>query len=373
MDIAGTKYHHETPFTGSSFETVGSYYVGERQFDPFGGEIPTTPPPSPIPDWIPMGNYQQTGNPLDLQGGCLEDGYPVECSIIAKRACIGNPRCMGDGLSKGLGYILAGFQWQGKQKGWKVRFENRHGRVFKDYYPIEKTQQMFSRLEGGETISPDFAYSSVNLHPQQQIKDVNVNCLDSLAAANQDYEAVKRALSYQTELENAVRNHRNVRGTENFRNAFPWQMLAAIGVRETGFQNRSEIGGGGGQGVFQITGANVSQEIIDSVEKSAGWILANRIEPSYVESHVRTLGQAVLWTLRNYNAGGGSAWGYSKSKELARSGNLNALDWDYGTAYPGMNTRNRDEADLKKGNYVSNVIRIATYCFGYNPGGHFSY
>lgn len=372
MGTAGTKYHHETPFTGSSFETIGqANYVEERQFDPFGGEIPSTEPPSPIPDWIPVGNYQQTGNPLDLQGGCMLSGLPEDCATVAKvSSAHRRDKFRGRSGSEP-------FPWDAEHRNLPSRIGNWDPRHPMWIPGLDGTPTMASieTFESGGEYS--YAYRYVRRvrgsRSPQQFKDVNVNCLDALAAANQDYEAVKRALNYQTELENAVRNHRNVSGTENFRNAFPWQMLAAIGVRETGFQNRSEIGGGGGQGVFQITGANVSQEILDSVEKSAGWILANRIEPSYVESHVRTLGHAVLWTLRNYNAGGGSAWGYSKSKELARSGNLNALDWDYGTAYPGMNTRNRDEADLKKGNYVSNVIRIATYCFGYNPGGHFSY
>lgn len=115
------EFQHEAPFTASSFETTTQTgIINPKEFEPFGGEIPTQQPPSGSPDYIPVGNYQQTGNPLDLQGGCLEDGFPVDCSEMARRMCFGNPRCMNkENRVGGLGYLLAGVQARGDFKGWR--------------------------------------------------------------------------------------------------------------------------------------------------------------------------------------------------------------------------------------------------------------
>jgi len=189
----------------------------------------------------------------------------------------------------------------------------------------------------------------------------SLDCISALRSVSADESAYNRALESQEDLQRAVNNHPYV--SENFKDSFSWQVLAAIGIRETGFLSRGEIGGGGGIGVFQITGARVSQDTLDSVEKQASWILTHRIANVYMEPVVQTQPLAVLWTLRNYNAGGRSANGRRMSLELLESGSVNAEDWDRGTAYPGLNLR-KGPIDLQKGNYVSSVLRIAKHCFG---------
>jgi hypothetical protein len=187
------------------------------------------------------------------------------------------------------------------------------------------------------------------------------DCLGALHAVNANEEAYRRAIKHRADLERAVQNHVDV--SENFRDSFGWQMLAAIGIRESGFMARDEIGGGGGRGVFQITGASVSDEILNSVEKSAGWVLTNRIANVYMEPVAQGQARSVLWTLRNYNAGGASSHGRRMSLAILKSGSVNAADWDRGTAYPGLDTK-KAPIDLNKGNYVTSILRIARDCFG---------
>jgi soluble lytic murein transglycosylase-like protein len=123
-------------------------------------------------------------------------------------------------------------------------------------------------------------------------------------------------------------------------------ILAAIGIRESGFQNVHEQGGGLGMGVFQIDagafpGAQMAA-VANSPTKAAnfaagliGGYYRNNIFKGY--SPVMSLGMAI----RSYNAGPGGL-----TPLLGNTGYTGYLD--IGTAH---------------GNYVSNVAAIATYCF----------
>jgi RHS repeat-associated protein len=89
------------------------------------------------------------------------------------------------------------------------------------------------------------------------------DCKHALAVAGQNALAITRALADESILQAAVQ------GTD-----IPWTMLAAIGVRETGFQNIAETGGGSGRGVFQIDiGKNpsVTQAQAYDVTFAADW------------------------------------------------------------------------------------------------------
>jgi RHS repeat-associated protein len=89
------------------------------------------------------------------------------------------------------------------------------------------------------------------------------DCKHALAVAGQNASAITRALADESILQAAVQ------GTD-----IPWTMLAAIGVRETGFQNIAETGGGSGRGVFQIDiGKNpsVTQAQAYDVTFAADW------------------------------------------------------------------------------------------------------
>jgi hypothetical protein len=160
-------YLHEAPFTASSFKTTTqTTNPGQPQeYEPFGSEIPTTPPLNVTPDWIVVGNYQQTGNPLDAQGGCLEDGFPTDCSAVIQKVCVGNPRCMNrDSRMGGLGYFLAGMSSRGGRRGWRVSYKA-FGETFSRNYSMAQTGQMIGSLEGGETVTSTWNWSSLSMHP----------------------------------------------------------------------------------------------------------------------------------------------------------------------------------------------------------------
>lgn len=117
-EAGAVKWLQSAPLIGNSWETAtnGSLIDG-KEYEPFGGEIPLTVPPAGSPDWLYAGTYQTSGNPYDGNSGCLENGGPGECSQVVKAlVCVGNPRCMGGGLSRGLGYVLGGLRvktWKG--------------------------------------------------------------------------------------------------------------------------------------------------------------------------------------------------------------------------------------------------------------------
>jgi hypothetical protein len=85
----------------------------------------------------------------------------------------------------------------------------------------------------------DLGSTSTGAPPAAFSKD----CLDALAADNKDISAITRAVAAESTLQAAVH------GTN-----ISWTMLAAIGVRESDFQNTTEQDGAGlGVGVFQIS------------------------------------------------------------------------------------------------------------------------
>lgn len=67
-------------------------------------------------------------------------------------------------------------------------------------------------------------------------------CSLGLTIANKNYHAVRRAKAAWPTLEAAAAGY-----------GIPTSLLAAIGVRESGFRNIPEQGGGAGMGVFQLT------------------------------------------------------------------------------------------------------------------------
>ncbi|HYI39327.1 MAG TPA: RHS repeat-associated core domain-containing protein, partial [Allosphingosinicella sp.] len=84
-------------------------------------------------------------------------------------------------------------------------------------------------------------------------------CEAALEAAGQDNSAIARAEAAWPLLSKAAQN------------LIATRLLAAVGVRESGFRNVSEVGGGGGRGVFQITGNGVSDANAYNVEWAARW------------------------------------------------------------------------------------------------------
>jgi RHS repeat-associated protein len=77
---------------------------------------------------------------------------------------------------------------------------------------------------------------------------LNQDCMAALKTAGQNAAAVQRALNAEASLEAAAK------GT-----GISWTMLAAVGIRESGFQDVTEKDGAGvGVGIFQITVTSTS-------------------------------------------------------------------------------------------------------------------
>jgi RHS repeat-associated protein len=70
----------------------------------------------------------------------------------------------------------------------------------------------------------------------------NSTCAAALRVAGKNQSAINRANAAWGTISNAATAH-----------GIDPALLAAVGVRETGFQNIAEAGGGGGMGVFQLT------------------------------------------------------------------------------------------------------------------------
>jgi soluble lytic murein transglycosylase-like protein len=86
-------------------------------------------------------------------------------------------------------------------------------------------------------------------------------------------------------------------------------MLAAIGVRESGFRNIAELGGGAGRGVFQIdlekNKGKVTEEQAFDLEFAANWAAKTLADNAKDLAASYGLGGERLWTLviASYNAG----------------------------------------------------------------------
>jgi RHS repeat-associated protein len=160
------------------------------------------------------------------------------------------------------------------------------------------------------------------------------DCLDALRTAGTGASAVKRALAAESTLESAVQ------GT-----GIDWTMLAAIGIRESGFLNVSEKDGAGvGVGVFQITvkpGNGVTAEDAGNLTWAADYS-ANMLGTNLLTLAKKfpnfTVDQLLQATAASFNFGTGNI-----------SGNPNTID--VGTAPGGV-----------KGNYGSNVMNIMNNC-----------
>jgi hypothetical protein len=106
----------------------------------------------------------------------------------------------------------------------------------------------------------------------------------------------------------------------------PWQLLAAIGIRETNFQNISQANGNG-RGIFQIDiGVNPSVTAAQAFDPAwaAAWA-ANRLDSNYFElaSDHPNFTQAQLWqaTAASYNFGTGNISGNPNTIDVGTTGN----------------------------------------------------
>lgn len=120
------------------------------------------------------------------------------------------------------------------------------------------------------------------------------NCQSGLRTAQKDNAAVARAMTDKSTLMAAVA------GTN-----IPWTLLAAIGVRESGYNNDARSADGG-RGIFQITGNGVSDKDAFNPTFAAQWA-ANKLarEYAYIAAHHAnfTSAQLLQATAAVYNMG----------------------------------------------------------------------
>jgi RHS repeat-associated protein len=171
----------------------------------------------------------------------------------------------------------------------------------------------------------------------------NTNSIDA-----QRVHALNRAISDEGWLGQAVAGMLPVGGAD-----ITWELLAAIGIEETGFRNIPQAGGGQGAGVFQIDlGANpsVSRSQAFDIQWSADWA-ANYLynNMTYLATQFPNLSptQLLQATAASYNLGPGGI-----------SGNPNTID--VGTT-PGNLWEQRSCAhELLSIGYDKNILRIST-------------
>jgi soluble lytic murein transglycosylase-like protein len=161
-------------------------------------------------------------------------------------------------------------------------------------------------------------------------------CADALRIAGKSQQAVDNAMSNWTLLSSITANNYN--GVDA-------AMLAAVGVRESGFTDAIQSNGNG-VGYFQIDiGKNpsVTQSQALDLSYSANWV-ANRLSNNMASLSSSfqnfTSSQLMQATFTSYNMGLGGI-----------SGNPDTID--VGSA----------PAPHAPGNYGSNVLNIMNYCF----------
>jgi RHS repeat-associated protein len=169
-------------------------------------------------------------------------------------------------------------------------------------------------------------YDSTGLCAQ----DISKPCLNALAIAGANASALTRASDNMPIISAAA-----------LANGIDPALLAAIGIRETGYQNIAQQGGGDGKGVYQIdTGKNPSVTSAQAYDiQYASNYAANMLSSNFdrLLSQHPNLGYMQLWqaTADSYNFGTGNI-----------SGNPDTIDVG--------STHN---------NYGSNVMDIMLYCF----------
>ena len=156
------------------------------------------------------------------------------------------------------------------------------------------------------------------------------DCLSALGTAHTNAAAVGRALAYQSTLQVAVQD-----------TDISWKMLAAVGIRETGFANIAEYGGGYGRGVFQI-----------DIGKN----------PSVTEAQAYDVSWAAQWAANLLNKNMGVLSSNFPNLTPTQLLQATAASYNFGTKNISGNPNTIDVGTTGY-NYGSNVLAIMTNCF----------
>jgi len=169
-------------------------------------------------------------------------------------------------------------------------------------------------------------------------------CKAALSNAGATFAGLQRALDNWSTLKDAAWNA-----------GIPPQILAALGIHESDFLNRSQLGGGLGRGIFQIDiGQNPAAATIagDTVQ-SAQWA-ANQVGDRF--RHFAGLGYDLGLSM------GGALHDYNASRADTRVLVDLARHTD-NFAYLNLGTTIPAGSNSQFGGYVTNILQIAAFCF----------
>ncbi len=156
------------------------------------------------------------------------------------------------------------------------------------------------------------------------VSDPSQDCLDALATAHADRASLQRAVDNWDLIQNAADA-----------NGIDPSLLAAIGIRETGFRNIAQIGGGQGAGTFQIDlGQNpqvTSAQAYDPTFAAnfAANMLSNNMATLQAQHPNLTDTQLLQATAASYNFGTRNISGNPNTIDVGTTGNnygSNVLD-----------------------------------------------
>jgi hypothetical protein len=141
--------------------------------------------------------------------------------------------------------------------------------------------------------------------------------MSALGTAQKSSASVNRALGLESTFQSAVQ------GT-----SIPWQLLAAIAIRETGVLNTTEVDGAGvGVGIFQITVSPTSGVTAAQAGNStfaANWaatLLSNNMATLSSEYPNLSSSQLLQATAASFNFGTGNISGNPNTIDVGSAGN----------------------------------------------------
>ncbi len=190
---------------------------------------------------------------------------------------------------------------------------------FRDYNPvigryIEKDPIGF---RGGINLFAYVGGNPINRRDSRGLcSSLSQDCLRALKIAGADESAVTRAKEFWVLLQTAA----------NIYDIDP-ALLAAIGIRETGFRNISQIGGGLGRGIFQIDlGVNPSVTEADANEIAyathfAAHMLAMNMDTLSTKYPNLTSTKLLQATAASYNFGTANISGNPNTIDVGSTGN----------------------------------------------------
>jgi len=183
------KWIYTVPQTANRFAVDRFAAISEGVFvDAMGNELMPQPPATGTPDWLPSSSaYSVSGNPMGGPGGgggCALDGFPEDCSTVARIASIGNPYSMNAGYGMSLYMLQMTVMRSQTQVGWRESGRNFGRRVVIDRNMSGRATRIY---EGGLSSDRSLHYSNTT-----PIYSSNVSLSWNVSPVQQDDENVDK-------------------------------------------------------------------------------------------------------------------------------------------------------------------------------------